>query len=260
LRSLNETWIDEHPRTEVACAYETLPWRRLGLIVPEESATAVCTRTPSLPVTADHEGIVKPAGLGSEQHNWLKLQLSAPKKIRDKPRIILMDHPLLAYDEARLTTQGVMNAHVIQEVLRRAGLDGTVAPIHNQWNEGDTANVVAQDPDLLVVHYSAFSGIPTNAKDFEFVLTHFLRDVMTRTRARVILYTRWREGELGPFAAYYQREFWSTHSGLPAPEAARAWSRLSFLDIRTVDPVPEPKLDDRPVAEALIRMVRGALD
>jgi hypothetical protein len=259
LQSLNATWIDDHPRTEIACAFETLPWKGLKIVVTELSATAECTRQMPFPVTADHENSVKPSGPDDEVHRWLKLQLVAPWRPKGPRNIVIMDNPHVTYDKQRFESEGKMNAHVIQEVLRASGLDGDVAPVETRWDQADTNNIIAKEPELVIIHYSAFFGVPQTPGDFELVLTRFLKDVLTRTRARVILYSRWRPSELREFSMYYWSKYWSPHSGLPRDEADRAWRRLRFFDIRRVQNSKDPRLNDRPVEEALVALVNQAL-
>jgi len=260
LQGLNLRWIDDHPRTEIACAFETLPWKGLKIIVPESSAKAVCSRPTAKPITADHENVVKPSGPGGEAHRWLKAQLAAPWRPKGPRNIVIIDNPLLAYDQKRLKLEGRMNAHVIQEVLRKnLHLDGDVAPVEKGWDPADTNNIVAKQPELLIIHYSAFYGEPQKPVDYQLVLTHFLKEVLTRTRARVILYSRWRASELGEFSAYYKSNYWSRQSELPPDGAERAWRRLQFFDVQQVANSKDPKLDDRPVAEALVKMVKQEL-
>ena len=76
LQKLNENWKNNHPHTEVACAYETLPHPLLGRkIVDHASSNFLCTRPSPMPIDRDHDQIVKPQNSTDQIHRWLKLEI-----------------------------------------------------------------------------------------------------------------------------------------------------------------------------------------
>ena len=86
LQLLNSFWTHNLPwDIEVACARETQGLTgasRPVLVVPKESATAVCTRRGEgqiAEIAGDHSTIAKPDGPDHPIHQWTRAQITAPR-------------------------------------------------------------------------------------------------------------------------------------------------------------------------------------
>ncbi len=71
---LNEQWRKSKGDTKIACAYEKIGYGNFGLIVSENSATAVCTGT-AWPVVSDHISMVKPKDSNDRIFIWAKNEI-----------------------------------------------------------------------------------------------------------------------------------------------------------------------------------------
>ncbi len=79
LQKLNEHWLQNHPHTEVACAYETIEHPLLNKkIVDHASSNFLCTRSSPTPISRDHETIVKPRNTQDKIHRWLRMEILRP--------------------------------------------------------------------------------------------------------------------------------------------------------------------------------------
>ena len=81
LSSLSNRWRevknDIGARTRVLCAYETVPFPGVGLIVPEPSGTSLCDGTAD-PIAEDHIGIIKPR---TAEHQSVKVLANALRSL-----------------------------------------------------------------------------------------------------------------------------------------------------------------------------------
>ena len=82
LTSLGNRWKTERTKSvrtiKVICAYETVPFPSIGLIVPQTSGTALCDE-PADPIAEDHIGIIKP---NSVTHQSFKVLVNAIRSVR----------------------------------------------------------------------------------------------------------------------------------------------------------------------------------
>jgi hypothetical protein len=74
LNMLNEKWSKSQGDTVISCAYEKLSYGSFGLIVNENSATAICTGT-RWPVASNHISMVKPRNSEDRIYIWAKNEI-----------------------------------------------------------------------------------------------------------------------------------------------------------------------------------------
>ena len=279
LKGLNLHWLRDHPETEIVCAYEELEFPspeglgfwgqflglftpQIGKIVSQASATAVCS--PSREVrsfSTDHVWIAKPGeqGLNDPRHAWLRQELTARSNIRRLLTIKLLDSPLVTYDK-EFRDQGKLNSHHIQEILREIPLDSDPIPVDQSWDISDTDYLIRQNPDLVVVHFSAFRGEAMQDTDYRGRLTEFLNAIFTKTTSHVLVYSRWREDILGKMNDYFYSRIW-TYAKREDIE-----NRLTFLDLRkipqggTMIHLEEPTFRDPLVKNLVIKKVKQILE
>jgi hypothetical protein len=67
----------------VKCAYETVPFPAIGLIVPKTSGDALCDG-PADPIAEDHIGITKP---GSANHDSVKVLVNALRSMKVRQQV-----------------------------------------------------------------------------------------------------------------------------------------------------------------------------
>ncbi len=279
LKALNENWLIDHHLTEVACAYETKAfpapenpglWRsiadfftpQVGYIVSQTSAISVCspTRKPR-PFSTDHVWIAKPGERRLEdfRHQWLREQLTMVSNVQKPFTIKLMDSPLVTYDE-ELKKQGKLNSHQIQDILRDINLDSDPVPIDKKWDSTDSDYIIRQKPDLIVIHFSAFWGLPMQTQDYQGRLAEFINTILTETNSLFLIYSRWREDDLGKMKEYFFENLWAF------PNQNRAQERVFFLDIQRITQggitfdLPNPTFGEQAVKDKLIKKVKTILE
>jgi len=167
--------------------------------VSQSSATSVCSQTRKpRPFTTDHAWIAKPGEqkLRDPRHQGLKQELLMVLTVQKTFTIKLMDSLLVTYDE-ELKKKGKLNSHQIQDILREINLDSEPVQIDTEWSSTDTQYIVQQNPDLIVIPFSAFRGLPRQTQDYKGRLVEFIKTVLNKTKSRVLFYSRWREDKLG---------------------------------------------------------------
>lgn len=204
LQALNNTWKHDHPYTEIACAYETLDFPRLGRrIVSQASATYMCTRSPEQPFTVNHSDIVKPSGITNPIYDWVRSQILMPP-IPGKPfHVLLMDNAALDYDldyHKGATKPGHTNSQEIEKALLGLNLKIEFRPVNADFGAYEESKIVNDPPDLVVIHFSSFSVQKQDFEEYTSLLRSFLIS-MKQTKTKFIVYTRWKpeKGELNDF-------------------------------------------------------------
>lgn len=151
-----------------------------------------------------------------------------------------------------------MNSHVIQEILREIGLRARIVPVERRWDVADTEDVVKERPDLIVIHWSSFAGIAAHPEDLDRRLAEFVRAVLSGTRAKVLIYTRWPEG-FKPMESHFFERFGGSK------DAETVKGRVYFLDVRRIRVgntqmlFGKPTFAETAIRDALVREVKTVL-
>lgn len=267
LISLNQKWRTNHPEVEIACGYETLDFQVnipiisrvvsdvIGRVVSMASATYMCTREPYQPLTGDHSQIVKPYGIGDPIYQWVRTEIQKPQTRGKRYSVILMDNPVLSYDE-KLRNTGLMNSHQIRDALSDLPLNMCVEPINATTEFRNLARIAEVNPDLIIIHLSGLNDKPLQDSDQKVNLRVFL-NVMKQTKTKFIIYTRWKP-KYGPLDDTFFDKILGDMKGKWRP-------RIKLLDVRRpavggrVVNIVNPSFGDPAVQNSLHELVKELL-
>lgn len=154
INSLSARWkqyrMTDRTPVIVKCAYETVPFPAVGLIVPKTSGDALCDG-PADPIAEDHIGITKP---GSASHDSVKVLVNALRSIKARQP-----------PQTNNSSPTVEASEVLVEDINTAGLSDEAAYVANKVHRnvaellGDAGQSVIAPPTSVAAPGSRYSHV-----------------------------------------------------------------------------------------------------
>ena len=120
----------------------------------------------------------------------------------------------------------------------------------HQWDKDKDNEVVAYDPDLIIVHLSSFYDTPLSALDSDNKFREFIGEMARRTRAKFLVYTRGLPADAKP----EQKTRWQEQKNFMQTYVYKG--RLQVFEL----PSPNASLRDPTTREAFRALIKSMLE